>query len=113
MRTLLTLATIAITGVTGMAYASDQAQDKKADRAVPVEQLKAGMEQLGYDIQRIERDDSAYEVYLVDRASSGKVKAHFDTKTGELMRAELAGVDRGTEEPDELDAHKEHQEDRD
>lgn len=113
MRTLLTLATFAITGLAGMAYASDQAQDKKADRAVSVEQLKAGMDRIGYDVQRIERDDGAYEVYLVDRASSGKVKAHFDTKTGELTRAELADVDREIEERDDVGARKEHQEDRD
>jgi Peptidase propeptide and YPEB domain len=108
MRTLLTLAAIAITGVAGAAYASDQAQDNKAGRAISAEQMKAGMEQLGYDVQRMERDDGAYELYLVDRDSGGKVTAHFDIKTGELTRAKLAHVDREMDEHDDGDAGKEH-----
>jgi len=114
MRTLLTLATIAITGVAGAAYASDHAQDNtKAGRAISAEQMKAGMEQLGYDVQRMERDDGAYELYLVDRDSGGKVKAHFDIKTGELTRAKLARVDRKTDGHEDGDANKERHEDRD
>jgi len=113
MRTLLTLATIAITGVAGAAYASDQSKDNAANRVIPAERMKAGMEQLGYHVQRMEKDDGAYEVYLVDRESGGKVKAHFDAETGELTRAKLAHVDRKTDEHDDGDAHKEHHEDRD
>ncbi|MGD9668870.1 MAG: PepSY domain-containing protein [Hyphomicrobiaceae bacterium] len=108
MRTLLTLATIAITGLAGAAYAGDQAKDNtKASRTISAEQMKAGMEQLGYDVQRMERDDGAYELYLVDRDSGGKVKAHFDITTGEMTRAKLAHVDRKTGE------HEERDEDRD
>lgn len=113
MRTLLTLATIAITGVAGAAYAGDQARDNtKAGRTISAEQIKAGMEQLGYDVQRMERDDSAYELYIVDRDSGGKVKAHFDIKTGELTRAKLAHVDGEADEHEDGDARKEHDERR-
>lgn len=113
MRMLLALGTIAIIGVAGAAYAADRVQDNAAERAVPVEQMKADMQRLGYDVRRVEKEDGVYEVQLLDRASGGEVKTHFDAKTGELLRAKLAHTRGKALDRDEASTHDEHHEDRD
>jgi hypothetical protein len=52
--------------------------------------MKSRIDQLGYDVLRLEHDNGAYEARIVDRTSGGIVKAHFDLVTGELLRASLA-----------------------
>ncbi len=43
---------------------------------------------IGYDVRRLEAKQGRYEAHLVDRESGGGVKAHFDGRSGELLRAE-------------------------
>lgn len=104
MRTFLTLTTIAVIGFVGAADAVAKVQDETAPLVVPVDQMKARMSMLGYDIWRLEKDDNAYEVVLVDRDGGGKVKAYFDSRTGELIRAKLAHDRNDDDEPNEVDA---------
>lgn len=113
MRKPLALGMSALIGMAGVAYAADRAQDNAAERAVPVEQMKTDLERLGYDVRNVEKEDGAYEVQLIDRDFGGRVKAHFDAKTGELTRAKPAHVDRKTDEDDEAGANEKHHEDRD
>ena len=124
MRTILALAAAAMIGVTGAAYATDQAPDKGQDRVITAGQMKAAIGELGYDVDRIEKDDGNYKARLTDRDSGGKVKATFDAKTGELMHAKLAREEHEAERREEAredrkagaqetEAHKERHEDRD
>ena len=108
MRIILALAAVAAVTVAGAAYATDRATDKSnkmQDRAISAEQIKAKIDSLGYDVERIEKDDGAYKARLTDRDSGGKVKARFDSKTGALTGAKLA---RDEHEKDEREEAREH-----
>lgn len=109
MRTLLALVTVAVTSVVGAAYAADPAQDNAAKRAIPVAQLKSGIDQMGYNVRRVKKDNGAYDVYLVDRETGGNVLARFDARTGELTRASLLYTRRwGHEREEEDERHEDH-----
>jgi hypothetical protein len=45
---------------------------------------------LGYDVRRIETERSCFEAEIVDRGSGGGVKATFSRANGELLWAKLA-----------------------
>jgi hypothetical protein len=91
MQTILAL-TAAV--VIGAAYATDQGRDgahkNATELAIPADQVKANIDRLGYDLDRMKEHDGMYKVRLIDRASGGKVNAAFDGTTGELMHAKLA-----------------------
>ena len=131
MRTILALATLAVVGLAGAAYATDQARDNATERTIPADQMKATIGKLGYDVDRMKKDDGAYKARLIDRDSGGMVKAAFDDKTGALMHAKLARGEHEAEEREEAredrkageqkadarqerrEKHDEHREDRD
>lgn len=81
-----------VAGVTTGAVASDREVRIEATGApaIATESIKTRIDQLGYDVVRLERDDGAFDALIVDRASGGIVKAHFDLATGELLRASPA-----------------------
>jgi hypothetical protein len=114
MRTILALAAVAAVTAAGAAYATDRTADKMQDRAISAEQLKAKIDSMGYDVDRLKKDDGAYKARLADRDSGGKVKARFDGKTGELKRAKLAREEHEADERDEgREDRNEHRQDRD
>jgi hypothetical protein len=101
MRTILALAAVAVIGVAGAAYATDQAREKTQERVITADQMKVKIGQLGYDVDRIKEDDAAYKARLIDRDSGGRVNATFDAKTGALMHAKLAREEHEAEEREE------------
>jgi len=105
MRTILALATLAVIGMAGAGYASDRAADNAGGSVITAEQIKTKVDQLGYDVEHMKKDDDAYKARLIDRDSGGTVKARFDGKTGELMHARLA---RGGHDADERAETGEH-----
>jgi opacity protein-like surface antigen len=124
MRTILALAAVAVIGVAGAAYATDQAREKTQERVITADQMKFKIGQLGYDVDRIKEDDAAYKARLIDRDSGGRVNATFDAKTGALMHAKLAREEHEAEEREETredrkageqkaNAHQERREGRD
>ena len=93
MKTLALLVILGIaTGTATLATAHDR--DVRAGAtATPViatDSMTRRIDQLGYDVLRLERDHGAFEARIVDRESGGIVKARFDTVSGELLRASLA-----------------------
>jgi hypothetical protein len=108
MRTILALAAVAAIGAAGAAYATDRTTDKTnklQDRAISAEQMKAKVDSLGYDVDRMKKDNGAYKARLTDRDSGGKVNVRFDGKTGALTGAKLA---REEHERGEREAAREH-----
>lgn len=127
MRTILALAAVTAIGVTGTAYATDQTQEKTQERVITADQMKAAIDRLGYDVDRMKNDNGTYKALLTDRDSGGKVKAAFDAETGVLVYARLAREEHEAEERMETreearkhrkvdeqnaDARKERREDR-
>ncbi len=113
MRTMLALTALVVIGAAGAAYATDQGRDSAknaTERAIPVGQIKASVDMLGYDAERTKEDDGTYKMRLTDRASGGKVNAVFDANTGELMHAKLAREDSKAEKHEEAHEQKEHHE---
>ncbi len=55
---------------------------------VSVESMKQKISDLGYELRRLKAAHGYYEAHVVEKKSGGAVKAHFDMKTGELVRAE-------------------------
>lgn len=106
MRTILALAALVAVTAAGAAYATDRTADKVQDRVISAEQMKARIDSLGYDVDRIEKDDGAYKARLTDRDSGGKVKARFDPKTGELKRAKLAREEHEADGREEAREHR-------
>ena len=94
MKTLVFLVTLGmVSGAATLATAHDRdvrAGVTTATQTIATESMQSRIDQLGYDVLRLDRDHGAFEARIVDRASGGIVKAHFDTVTGELLRASLA-----------------------
>jgi hypothetical protein len=103
MRTFLTLVTVTAIGIAGAAYATDRAENNATDRVITANQMKAIIAKLGYDVDHLKKDDGVYRTRIIDRDSGGKVVAHFDGKTGELVRARLAHSEHEVDEHDETD----------
>jgi len=111
MRYILALATAAVVGVAGAAFAGDQVRDHAPEQAISVDQLKSKIDALGCDVDHMKKDGDVYEVRLIDRDTGGAIKASFDAESGELEHAKLAHkVSRDDRHAGE---HKERHEDRD
>lgn len=78
------------TATIATAHERDGRAGVTATQVIAADAMKRRIDQLGYDVLRLEREHGAFEARIVDRASGGIVKAHFDTVTGELLRASLA-----------------------
>jgi hypothetical protein len=52
--------------------------------------MKQKIDNLGYDVRRIETERSCFEAEILDRVSGGGVKATFSRANGELLWAKLA-----------------------
>jgi hypothetical protein len=82
------LAVIVAVSLTAIPARADR--DHPSDKGVgTAEAISRSINQLGYDLRRLKAEHGMYEARLVDRESGGGVKAHFDGKSGELLRAEL------------------------
>jgi hypothetical protein len=93
MRYVVALAMAAAIGGAGVAVASDHEHEtasRSQERVISADVMKARIDKLGYDIRRTKKDDDQYRAHLIDRDSGGAVKATFDGKTGELIRAQMA-----------------------
>lgn len=56
---------------------------------ISAESMTRKINDLGYDVRRLELEDGIFKAHLVDRQSGGAVRAIFHGSTGELLRAEL------------------------
>ncbi len=103
MRFVIPFAVVIGLGASGIALAESPARLHKTDaqeRAKSEADLRAKIDRLGYDVRRLTEEERHFEAHIVDRASGGAVVATFD-KSGELVRARLARVDREARERDE------------
>ncbi len=66
----------------------DREHKPVAGQTMSVESMKQKISDLGYEIKRLKAEHGYYEAHVVEKQSGGAVKAHFDVKTGELVRAE-------------------------
>jgi hypothetical protein len=110
MRFVIPFMILAGLGVSSIAVAEVPARDGKADapaRAISDGDLKVKIDQLGYDVRRLEAKDRHYEAHLVDRGSGGAVEATFDKSSGELVSAKLARDDREARKPEETHERRE------
>ncbi len=116
MRFVIPFAVVIGLGASGIALAETPARAHKTDaqgRAISETDLRAKIDKLGYDVRRLTEEERHFEAHIVDRASGGAVEATFD-KSGELVRAQLAGDDREARERDEgrdhcVVSHSEHE----
>ena len=94
MRKIIALAAIALlAGTAGLALADGDRHvrgDESWNSPIARDTMRQKINDLGYDVRRLEVDDGFYKARIVDRASGGGVKATFSLATGELVRAKLA-----------------------
>ena len=84
------LGTVSGAATLATAHDRDVGAGATAMQVLATDSMKSRIDQLGYDVLRLERDHGAFEARIVDRESGGIVKARFDTVTGDLLRASLA-----------------------
>jgi hypothetical protein len=96
MRKILVLAAFALIlgGAIGRPALADVAgsgcrPDPQA-ASISKDAMRAKIENLGYDVRRLNTDGGCFKAHLVDRQSRGAVKAVFSVTTGELVRARLS-----------------------
>mgnify|MGYP006283915053 CR=1 FL=1 len=103
MRTLLIAGGVGLMALAGVSawpvLASDDARttgdddDAVAARSVPADEwmpasaVARKLEDQGYTVREIERDDGAYEVEVTD-ADGMRMEAYLDPRTGEVLRQE-------------------------
>jgi hypothetical protein len=93
MRKILILATLAtLAAATIPAAAGNFDRRGQGARASPIsaDEMKARIDQLGYDVRRLKSDDGYFNTIIVERNNGGAVRATFNAATGELVRASLA-----------------------
>jgi hypothetical protein len=94
MRKILILATLATLGAATTPAAADDVGRgcRQGAQANPIsaDDMKARIDKLGYDVGRFKNDDGCFKTTLIERNSSGAVRATFNAATGELVRASLA-----------------------
>ena len=93
MQHIFALALIVGLGATGVAVADNLQSGigiEVKEQAISPADIKARMDELGYDVHRLRVGNRNYKAYLVDRQSGGAVKVKFDKATGNLVRAKLA-----------------------
>lgn len=88
---IISAAIAAATFLAPPAFAADGQEDHRTPppNQISAETMKQKMENLGYDVQRLEIEHGNFEVHLIEKNSGGAVKALFHGVTGELVRAEL------------------------
>jgi len=94
MRKFVILATLATLGATIVPAAADNAEracrQSRETKAISTDDMKARIDQLGYEVRSLKSDDGCFRTTIVDRNSGGAVRALFNAATGELVRASLA-----------------------
>jgi hypothetical protein len=87
---LATLATLAVATIPAAADNFDRRGQGAQANPISVDEMKARIDQLGYDVRRLKSDDGHFKTIIVERNSGGAVRATFNAATGELIRANLA-----------------------
>jgi Peptidase propeptide and YPEB domain len=83
------MAAVAFAGTTLAHEESRPKQDSTQEQRISPSDMKARLNDLGYDVQRIEAEHGKFEARLVERRSGRPVEATFSARTGELVRAKL------------------------
>ena len=89
----LVLATMILTlgmGATALARDDRESCYRLGQMEISVDAMKQKIDNLGYDVRRIETERGCYEVEIIDRGTGGGVKAMFSRASGELLWAKLA-----------------------
>jgi hypothetical protein len=64
-------------------------QNSSQEERISPSEIKARLNDLGYDVRRIEAEHGKFDARLVERRSGRTVEATFSARTGELLRAKL------------------------
>ena len=83
------IAAIVFAGATLAREESRPKQDRSQEQRISPSEMKARLNDLGYDVRRIEAEHGKFDARLVERRSGRTVEATFSTRTGELLRAKL------------------------
>ena len=83
------MAAIALAGATLAHEESRPKQDSAQEQRISPSEMKAMLNDLGYDVRRIEAEHGKFDARLIERRSGRTVEATFSTRTGELLRAKL------------------------
>ena len=83
------IAAIVFAGATLAHEESRPRQDGSQEQRISPSEMKARLNDLGYDVRRIEAEHGKFDARLVERRSGRTVKATFNARTGELVRAKL------------------------
>jgi hypothetical protein len=90
----LVLATMVLaTGMGAAALARDDGESCQRVgqmEMISIDAMKQKIDNLGYDVRRIETERGCFEAEILDRVSGGGVKATFSRANGELLWAKLA-----------------------
>ena len=79
----------ALLAVPAWADREHRTDQKPTAGQISVQTMKRKINELGYEVRRIETEHGYFEAHLVEKQNGGAVKAQFDMTTGELVRAEL------------------------
>jgi hypothetical protein len=89
----LVLATMILaTGMGAAALARDDGESCQRlgqIEMISIDAMKQKIDNLGYDVRRIETERNCFEVEIIDRGTGGGVKAMFSRANGELLWAKL------------------------
>jgi hypothetical protein len=83
---------IAASVVAGATLAHEESwprQDSSQEQRISPIEMKAKLNDLGYDVRRIEAEHGKFDARLVERRSGRTVKATFNARTGDLVWAHL------------------------
>jgi hypothetical protein len=81
---------MAIAFTSALAHEESQAkQISSQEQRISPTKMKARLNDLGYDVRRIEMEHGKFDARVVERQSGRTVKATFNAHTGELVRAKL------------------------
>ena len=83
---------IAASVVAGATLAHEESwprQDSSQEQRISPSEMKAKLNDLGYDVRRIEAEHGKFDARLVERRSGRTIEATFSTRTGERLRAKL------------------------
>ena len=83
------IAAIVFAGATLAREESRPKQDNSQEQRISPSEMKTRLNDLGYDVRRIEAEHGKVDARLVERRSGRSVKATFNARTGELVRAKL------------------------
>ncbi len=83
------LATTLLTTLPASADRDRREAPASGPESVSTQAMAEKLNDLGYDVRRLESEERHFEAHMVERKSGGAVKARFDRKDGELIHAEL------------------------